>query len=75
MPNFPDEEAHMGEHPETTGTRLGGDRQPAVGPELGDEARPTPGDPALARQEKEEVDRYVEWQHDADSEYLHGRGR
>lgn len=53
-------------------TRLGGDRQPPVGPELwGGEARSTPGDPALVRNEKDEIDRYVDWQHDRDMEYPH----
>lgn len=54
-------------------TRLGGGHQSPAGPgpEFGDEARPTPGDPALARSEKAEIDRYVEWQHDPETEYLH----
>lgn len=57
----------------TSGTRLGGDHLPSVGPEYGDDARPTPGDPALARHEKDEIDRYVEWQHDPATEYIGGR--
>lgn len=38
------------------------------------QGRATPGDPALAQQEtdKEQVDRYVEWQHDPATEYLRG---
>ncbi len=63
----------MAEHPETTGTRLGGEREPPAGPELSGEARPTPGDPALAERERQEAERYAEWQHDAETEYLHPR--
>lgn len=55
-------------------TRLGGDHQSPLGPELSGHARSTPGDPALAGSEQEEIDRYVEWQHDPETEYLH-RGR
>ena len=40
-------------------------------PELS-QGRATPGDPALAQRDKEQVDRYVEWQHDPETEYLRG---